>query len=130
MTQSSIIDTISPEFCGILWLTNGPIGEELVYFKEIDYLLNGLLIQFFFNANGSGHHPKSFFIGESFGKSFSVGHIDISTEMPSEQIKSLLQFFEQREEDNKVLILQENSDQTSLAKIQKFFPQFEFVLFQ
>lgn len=64
---------INPNTCGILWLTDEPLGYDSPGAYEVNYLLDGILTKTLEQANDSQVSPSNFFLGENFGKPFFVG---------------------------------------------------------
>lgn len=57
---------------GIIWLTEQALTYDTKGVYEINYLLNGLLIQSL--ASGLSHPEKNLYLSENFGSSFFVLH--------------------------------------------------------
>lgn len=70
-----ISNLISPGCNGIIWITEGKIDLSHPYIYELNYLLDGLLLKRLAEDNNSEDH-NHFFLSESFGEPFFIGHID------------------------------------------------------
>lgn len=71
--MTNLLSQVTPLTKGLLWFTNGEITPEKAYYKDIDYLLNGLLTATLKSTASDGSHVL---ISENFGESFYVivGH--------------------------------------------------------
>ena len=63
---------IGPQTAGVLWLTDEALSYDSPGAYEINYLLDGIFVQSL--AEKKTVDSSNFFLGESFGKPFFVGH--------------------------------------------------------
>lgn len=67
--MSDLLSQVTPLTRGIIWLTSLDSIQENSHYKEIDYLLNGLLTATF---NTSPLKDSQILVAENFGHSFYV----------------------------------------------------------
>lgn len=67
--MTNLLSQVTPITKGLLWFTNGDISPEKTYYKDVDYLLNGLLTA---TLNGSESAGAHVLVSENFGNSFYV----------------------------------------------------------
>jgi hypothetical protein len=65
----NILPKVTPLTKGLLWFTNGEINRQKPFYKDVDYLLNGLLTATLNSTNSKGPHVL---VGENFGNQFFV----------------------------------------------------------
>ncbi|MAX66855.1 MAG: hypothetical protein QF441_07030 [Bacteriovoracaceae bacterium] len=70
-------NAITPQSSGILWLTDEKLTYKTLGVYEFNYLLDGILIKNI--ANTTNDSKSNFFLGESFGNPFFIGHTIIQT---------------------------------------------------
>lgn len=70
--QYSITPFVKVQTSGIIWITENSLNYETKGVYEINYLLNGLLIQSL--ASGLSHPEKNLYLSENFGAPFFVIH--------------------------------------------------------
>lgn len=121
-----LLDKIDSSILGVFWITEKPLTEDLPHIREMDYLSNGQLSQFFMRSNNlPSLHNKNIFIESSFGESFFICHIfhqdnEVSTSLS--QIKSLVENVQS--ERNKLILI--NGTQFNYAReISKLFSETE-----
>lgn len=111
---TSLLSQITPQTRGLLWFTSRPMSSELGHYKEVDYLLNGLLTS---TLATSGSKPCHVLVGENFGQLF---YVITSDSMPETEIRSFFELIKpQMNEGTHLLLIDENQ---SFAKIQKIAP--------
>lgn len=98
--MNSILSQVTPLTKGLLWLTNGPMTPENPFFRDVDYLLNGLLTATLKSSEATDGHVL---ISENFGQTFYVYVGPVSGE------KHIRSFFDLiapqiKQENNLVLI--------------------------
>ena len=82
--MNDLLSQIHPLTRGILWLCEDPKASKLSLYKDVDYLLNGLMTAKLSEAPFNG---SQVFVSENFGESFFVM---ISSEIGSAQMRSFL----------------------------------------
>lgn len=65
---------VSPSVSGIIWLTDKFLSPSLIGLYELNYLVNGLLTKSISSNEGEKNSKSNFFLAESFGNPFFVGH--------------------------------------------------------
>lgn len=67
--MTNLLSQVTPLTKGLLWFTNGIPSPEKSYYKDVDYLLNGLLTATLRSSSASGPHVL---MSENFGQAFFV----------------------------------------------------------
>ena len=67
--MTNILSQVTPLTKGLLWLTTTPVSVDKSFYKDVDYLLNGLLTATLKKSEATGSHVL---ITENFGQSFYV----------------------------------------------------------
>lgn len=65
----NILSQVTPLTRGLLWLTNGEIDKDKTFYKDVDYLLNGLLTA---TLRSSATNGAYVLVSENFGTPFYV----------------------------------------------------------
>ncbi len=65
---------ITPNTCGIVWLTDELLSYDTPGAYEVNYLLNGSLTRSLAEKDHEDKFSSNFFLSESFGKPFFVAH--------------------------------------------------------
>ena len=68
----NLISFVKVETAGIIWVTEKPLSYDSKGVYEVNYLLNGLLIQTL--ASGLSHPQHNLYLSENFGEPFFVIH--------------------------------------------------------
>ena len=66
--MTDLLEQVTPLTKGIIWITNGEISSQAKFYKQIDYLLNGLLTATLNSSTASSH----VLLGNNFGSNFYV----------------------------------------------------------
>ena len=107
--MTDLLEQVTPLTKGIIWITNGEISSQAKFYKQIDYLLNGLLTATLNSSTASSH----VLLGNNFGSNFYVlaGTVDE---------KNLTNYFEllklQLSDESRVLLIDEADVYKSLNK--------------
>lgn len=112
--MNNLLSQVTPLTKGLLWLTNTPVVPGKPFYKEVDYLLNGLLTATLKGSDSSHGHVL---VGENFGQTFYVYVGSTDTE------KNIRSFFEllapqMGQESNLVLI----DEMSAFPQLQKIAP--------
>lgn len=67
-------EQVSPQVAGIIWLTDELLDYEIPGFYEVNYLLDGILLQTLRQSPEEDRNAQNLFIGKSFGHPFFVFH--------------------------------------------------------
>ena len=67
--MTNLLSQVTPLTKGLLWFTSGELSPEKSFYKDVDYLLNGLLTATLKSSSAEGSHVL---ISENFGQSFFV----------------------------------------------------------
>jgi SRSO17 transposase len=66
--MTDLLGQITPLSIGIIWLTDGPVEVEKKFYKDIDYLVNGLLTA----TKKLTPMSSNVMVGKNFGDNFYV----------------------------------------------------------
>ena len=79
--MTDLLGQVTPKTMGIIWSTSGEINSQKSFYKEIDYLLNGLLTATLLSAPATAH----VLVSSNFGHDFLVlaGHEINPTQLDS-----------------------------------------------
>lgn len=132
MTTSEHIITplVKPHTRGIIWATKEALELETAGVYEINYLLNGLLIQSL--ESGLSHPEKNLFLSQNFGSPFFIGHVTLKNQNQLDSLYNHLNIVkDQLSENSEILFLCESDDKevTNLYEnLTKKFSEFKFHL--
>lgn len=107
--MTDLLAQVTPLTKGIIWITSGEITTQNKFYKEIDYLLNGLLTATLTSTPSTAH----VLLSENFGNSFYVlaGNID------EKSLKNYVELVKpQLSAENQVLLIDENDSFKNLKK--------------
>lgn len=90
----NLLDNITDNTVGILWLTKNQISKETKYFDQLDYIVNGQLLILLKNSleNKTEQQTSNMFITNSFNSSIFLYQetlLDDSTTDLADKIKML-----------------------------------------
>lgn len=124
-----MLDLITHEVRGIIWLTDKPLANFPSCFQELNYLFDGLIGQHVANAShGSLGSEKNVFIGRSFDRDIVL--IQIYGFEKTERLKILHDTVPiipgQSEHANVLLIAKEDSSQLAKDLKKKFGFRFKY----
>lgn len=71
--NNELLRSIDQDVAGLIWITEGPITSQEVNFKEIDYLLDGLILKELLEQKEI-NFSTSLFLSKSFNQHFFVIH--------------------------------------------------------
>jgi hypothetical protein len=111
----NLLNQITPLTKGILWLTNGEMSIEKKHYKEVDYLLNGLLTATLKNSNSN---QNNVILGENFGNTFFVF---VGTSISENELRSYFELVKPHVSGESDLLLIDELE--SFHKIQKIAPE-------
>jgi len=112
---TGLLSQVNPQTRGLLWFTAQPLSAELRYYKDVDYLLNGLVTS---TLSTSGPKPCHVLVGENFGQLF---YVIIVQSLPEKEIRSFFELIKpQMNEGAHLLLIDEGQ---GFAKIQKLAPE-------
>jgi hypothetical protein len=120
-----IIDRLTPDFQGAIWIGNSPLSENIPGFKELNYIFDGLISQAIHSyTKEQMNNPLSFFT-KCFGEDFFLYYFINNFELPISLPKN------RTENNNKVLIINATLEgKIQTEKIEKSFPAFQFELLE
>lgn len=117
---------ITPDTCGIIWLSDEALNYQTQGFYEFNYLLNGILAKNLEQLSSD----SSLFIGDSFGKPFFLGHCLI---LNKDNIKNIYKFFDVAKsalrENSKIFIFNRSKNTANvnlLKELGKKYPKYLF----
>lgn len=112
--MTNILSEVTPLTRGLVWLTNSPISVEKSFYKDVDYLLNGLLTATIKNSEAKGSHVL---VSENFGQSF---YVIVGNEATDGELKNYFELLKPlMKEDSNILMIDESG---SFSRIQKLAP--------
>ncbi|MBA2405525.1 MAG: hypothetical protein H0V66_12185 [Bdellovibrionales bacterium] len=107
--MTDLLAQVTPLTKGIIWITSGEITIQNKFYKEIDYLLNGLLTATL-NSTRSGSHVL---LSENFGNNFYV----LAGNIESSSLKNYLELVKPHlNVENQVLLIDESDSFKDLKK--------------
>ena len=114
--MTSLLSQVTPLTKGLLWLSKEEVTTEMPYYKDVDYLLNGLLTATLkSSAASSGGHVL---LNENFGQPF---YVLVSNAFSEKEIVSFFELFKsQLNEESNILLIDETE---AFAKVQKIAPK-------
>jgi hypothetical protein len=99
--MTDLLAQVTPLTKGIIWITSGEISTNNKFYKEIDYLLNGLLTATLKSGPSSSH----VLLSENFGSSFYV----LAGQVDKKNLASYLDLVNPHlSVENQVLLIDEN----------------------
>ena len=110
--MTDLLAQVTPLTKGIIWITSEEMGVQQRFYKEIDYLLNGLLTATLNSAPSTSH----VLLSENFGRNFYVfvGNIE------EKSLKNFLELVKPHlSDENKVLLI---DDKDTFKNLKKFVP--------
>lgn len=128
-------DRLTPDILGVFWATQESLIEKPTPFAALDYFLDGLLTSFHHQKMDPSYrvsevhkknYGKNFFITESFGEPFFVGHISVSSEKLNDNIHDLITMAKSIAPEKKSILVVDNSTKKILAYLRKKYPTFKF----
>ena len=113
--MTDLLAQVTPLTKGILWFSANEIGVQQSFYKDIDYLLNGLLTA---TKNSSPDFKSLVLIGENFGNNF---YVMAGQDIAENDIRSFFGLISnQLEGESEFLVIDESS---SFEKVQKLIPE-------
>jgi hypothetical protein len=120
-----IIDRLSQDFQGAIWIGNSPLNENIPGFKELNYIFDGLISQAIHSYSKEQMSTPLSFFTKSFGEDFFLYYFINNVELPISLPKNRI------ENKNKVLIINASLEgKIQTEKIEKSFPAFQFELLE
>jgi hypothetical protein len=113
--MTNILSQVTPLTKGLLWLTSSPVSVDKSFYKDVDYLLNGLLTATLKKSEATGSHVL---ITENFGQSF---YVIVGNEATDGELKNYFELLKPvMKDDSNILLIDESG---SFAKVQKLAPE-------
>jgi hypothetical protein len=110
----SLLSQVTPLTKALLWFTKEPLSPALAYYKDVDYLLNGLLTSTLMTSENMSSYVL---VSENFGNSF---YVLIGQSLPEKEIQSFFDLIKpQMNDGNHIVLIDENA---SFGRIQKLAP--------
>lgn len=121
-----MLDAVDARVLGVFWITKEPLSPTLPLAKEVDYLSNSQLAQYYIRSHGVATMQQSnIFIQKSFGEDFFICHLHQpinAEESAVKQIKALIQGIKSQ---RKKMIVIDNTERNYQQLISKEFPELE-----
>lgn len=113
--MTDLLAQVTPLTKGILWFTTSELNIQKSFYKDIDYLLNGLLTA---TRNSSSDFKSHVLISENFGKSF---YVLAGTSVADSEIRSYFDLVaNQLEGESEFLVIDESA---AFSKFEKLIPK-------
>ena len=120
---------ITPETSGIIWFTDEPLDYSSPGVYEFNYLLDGLLVRSL-EENTERTNKSNFFLGESFGIPFFIGHTVIKEKKDFQSIYDHFKISESFIKENSTIYIYNKSQNTAninvLKELKNKFNSIEF----
>lgn len=101
--MTNLLSQVTPHTKGLLWLTIGEVTSEKPLYKDVDYLLNGLLTATLNSATAGQSHVL---VSENFGSPF---YVMIGSEFKDSEVTSFFGLIKsQMTEGSDIVLLDEN----------------------
>lgn len=128
-SSNKILDKISSNAIGVIWICQGPIDLNLDFYEDFNYLFDGLLTQFLTNNEKHTELALNSFHTTNFGKNFFLIHINTQnqdkakiTELLKEQVNLIGAL---KSKNNVILTLNQTSTDW-ISDLKGHFQYFEF----
>ena len=112
--MSNLLSQVTPLTRGLLWFCKDPIGPDQAFYKDVDYLLNGLLTATLKNVTTSSAHVL---VSENFGQTL---YVIIGTNISDRELESYFELIKTKLTAECDLILIDEIN--SFNKIQNLAP--------
>jgi len=124
--DKEILSKLDQEFMGVIWVTEGPLQERPKLFKDMDYLMDGVLTKFI-HSESFAASKKNLFIGKSFGQPFYLIQLEANIQKLNEEAKNLVKISIKEGEKRKKLMILNNSSAKVDKELSKSFADYEFI---
>lgn len=124
--NKEILSKLDQDFMGVIWVTEGPLQERPKLFKDMDYLMDGVLTKFI-HSESFTESQKNLFIGKSFGQPFYLIQLEANIQKLNEEAKNLVKISIKDSEKRKKLMILNNSSAKVDKELSKSFADYEFV---
>ena len=119
---------ISPDTCGIIWLTDDKLDYQSPGFYEFNYLLDGSIAK---NINSlHSESQTSLFFGQNFGKSFFISHNIVKDKESLKQMYNVYKVANSALRENEKIYIFNRSKNTAnvniLKELSKKYSQYQF----
>tara|TARA_R110002049_G_scaffold136628_1_gene296394 strand:+ start:810 stop:1190 length:381 start_codon:yes stop_codon:yes gene_type:complete len=108
-----MLELVTPQVRGIIWLTDKPIQQLPKHFAELDYLFDGIISKkIASDESEAGVYEKNFFSGKSFDKDLVLIQIwGSDTNKITKELLDAVSLVPAREDGTKILVLGEKASQ-------------------
>lgn len=125
--QPNFLTCLGHDYMGIVWVTESPLESNPELFKDMDYLMDGVLTKFI-NSDSFAPSQKNLFIGKSFGQPFYLIQLEGNLQKLNEEAKNLVKIsIKEGDERKKMMILNKSSAKID-KELAKAFADHEFVV--
>ena len=125
--QPNFLTRLGHDYMGIVWVTESPLESNPELFKDMDYLMDGVLTKFI-NSDSYAPSQKNLFIGKSFGQPFYLIQLESNLQKLNEEAKNLVKIsIKEGDERKKMMILNKSSAKID-KELAKAFVDHEFVV--
>lgn len=123
---TDILSQINHDCLGVVWVTEKPLQDRPEHFKEMDYLMDGVLTKFI-NSESFASSQKNFFIGKSFGMPFYLVQLEANLQKLNDEAKNLMQLSIKDQDERKKVVILNNSSAKVDKELSKSFADLSFV---
>lgn len=120
---------ITPSTAGIIWFTDEPLKYSSPGVYEFNYLLDGLLVKSLEENTEKPNH-SNFFLGESFGIPFFIGHCVIQEKSDFKSVHTHFKLSESFIQENSTVFIYNKSKNTAninvLKELKSTYQKLEF----
>ena len=112
--MNNLLNHVTPLTRGIIWLTEDEKNQDSSYYKEIDYLLDGLLTA---NLKTVENVTSRVIVGKNFDKLF---YVLVTNKVVPAEVQSFLSLFEKDlSSENDIILIDENNQAAALKPFVK-----------
>ena len=127
ITQSNFLTILGQGYVGIVWVTEDPLEDRPELFKDMDYLMDGVLTKFI-NSHSFAPSKKNLFIGKSFGQPFYLIQLEANLHKLNEEAKSLVKIAVKDDDERKKMMVLNKSNAKIDKELAKAFVDHQFVV--
>ena len=127
-TQLSILDQFTPEVHGMFWMTRDNLSRELIGFDDFNYLFDGLISQYIYGQENNNEKHSHMFFTNNYDHRIFLAHLktkDHSQSHLASEIEEQLKLIKSSENDKKVILVFDKTDERWLLELTKRYPQYE-----
>ncbi len=124
--KTDILSQVNQDCMGLIWVTESALQERPNFFKEMDYLMDGVLTKFI-NSESFAPSQKNLFIGKSFGMPFYLIQLEGNLQKLNDEARNMVKLSSKDGESRKKMIVLNSSSAKVDKELSKSFADFEFI---